>query len=226
MVMRNYNTPQARVCFFIIQLLLLKSAEFRNRIGVFVKEVCWSSLMNNSNIIMLMVACRRSHTWPTIYAVQNVPVDVVCKDPRLLIKRASYIIIFIVSGAPLSCYSHGFLLCLGFWRDTVVSCLQCQPLYIIFSSVKASSLYYCCFKVSSPFWLSEVSYAEHQRYLKVSTWLKGDVLLYFEFIVPSVPSFMQHWWAMHNYKFCQSIWLLFEAKWILCTCSELLFSTR
>lgn len=38
--LRSHEGNEAQVCFFIIQLLLLKPAEFRTRVNSFVRDVC------------------------------------------------------------------------------------------------------------------------------------------------------------------------------------------
>ena len=38
LALRSHEGNEAQVCFFIVQLLLLKPSEFRNRVNEFVKE--------------------------------------------------------------------------------------------------------------------------------------------------------------------------------------------
>lgn len=39
--LRSHEGNEAQVCFFIIQLLLLKPNEFRTRVNAFIREVCF-----------------------------------------------------------------------------------------------------------------------------------------------------------------------------------------
>lgn len=43
--LRSHEGNEAQVCFFIIQLLLLKPNEFRTRVNAFIREVCFEHVL-------------------------------------------------------------------------------------------------------------------------------------------------------------------------------------